>query len=109
MNNLLNAVNMGVIGETALQALIGFLVVFTGIALLITVVWLVGKILGNKQGGEKAHEKEPIMPTKTVIRQDDEIDEETLAVITAAIMAYYEQQGNRCEFIVKRIKTIKRY
>ena len=36
----------------------------------------------------------------------DEVDEETLAVITAALMAYYAQEKPKCEFTVKRIKRI---
>ena len=36
----------------------------------------------------------------------DEITEETVAIITAAIMAYYEKNNPKCEFTVKRIKRI---
>ena len=34
------------------------------------------------------------------------VDEETVAVITAALMAYYKQAKPECGFIVKRIKRI---
>ena len=37
---------------------------------------------------------------------DEVIDEETVAVITATIMAYYEQVNPKCEFVVRRIKRI---
>ena len=37
------------VGEAALYALIGFAVVFFGIAFLIFIVWVVGKILSNKE------------------------------------------------------------
>lgn len=100
------------VGEAALYALIGFLVVFVGIALLIAVIWLVGRVMNGIQTSEKETVKE--IPVKTSIAQtkpteQDEVDEETLAVITAAIMAYYEQQNSKCEFTVKRIKRMNRY
>ncbi|MBQ9081346.1 MAG: OadG family protein, partial [Clostridia bacterium] len=75
-------------------------------------VWLVGKLLARLQGGvasESREEQSVIAPVKAVQTETEGVDEETLAVITAAIMAYYEQQNSRCEFTVKRIKTIKRY
>ena len=97
--------------EAALYAIIGFVVVFIGIALLIAVVWLVGKIIGRSQSCvNKTVQEVSVSPTQNAsLQENDVIDEETIAVITAAIMAYYEQQGNKCEFIVKRIKRIKRY
>ena len=99
------------VGEAALYALIGFIVVFVGIALLIAVVWLVGKVMSAGQSKEEtptANVPQKAPMAKAVIGED-EVDEETLAVITAAIMAYYEQQNSRCEFTVKRIKRMNRY
>ena len=114
--NLLNIVSFeeapkATVQEAMLYAIIGFAVVFVGIALLIAIVWLVGKILGGARQEEAQPTKVvPVVSAETTTHQDnDEVDEETVAVITAAIMAYYEQQGNRCDFIVKRIKRIKRY
>ena len=72
------------IPEALLYALIGFLVVFAGIAFLIFVVWAVGKILSAKN------------TTATV----------KTAVITAALMAYYQKTNPGCGFTVKRIKRI---
>lgn len=102
------------VGEAALYALIGFLVVFVGIALLIAVIWLVGKVMTKTQNGEIKEKPVQETPVKAPIAQtstggNDDVDEETLAVITAAIMAYYEQQNSRCEFTVKRIKRMNRY
>ena len=100
------------VGEAALYALIGFLVVFVGIALLIAVIWLVGKVMNGGQSSEKKTIQETLVKAPTVqakAEEQDEVDEETLAVITAAIMAYYEQQNSKCEFTVKRIKRMNRY
>ena len=98
------------IGEAALYALIGILVVFAGIAFLILVVWLVGRLMkktGNNVQKEKPVEKKENTPTP-VSAESEEVDEETVAVIMAALMAYYEKNNPKCEFTVKRIKRIRR-
>ncbi len=93
--------------EALLYALIGFLVVFAGIALLIVVVWVVGKILSNLNQKPQQKAEKPIVKAETPkIVQADEIDEETVAVITAALMAYYQKTNPKCGFTVKRIKRI---
>ena len=100
------------IPEAAFYALIGFAIVFMGITFLIGVVWAVGKLMQMKNGTPiktsvqtKSVDSSVVAPV--VSSASDEIDEETVAVITAAIMAYYEQtNGPKCEFRVKRIKRI---
>ena len=100
------------IPEAAFYALIGFVIVFLGISFLIGIVWGVGKILQMKNGtvAPKTVEttKETVNPTPIVANNvnSEEISEETVAVITAAIMAYYEQTNPKCEFTVRRIKRI---
>ena len=101
------------IPEAALYALIGFAIVFMGIAFLIGVVWAVGKLMQMKSGEVKKavpQEKKTVSVAPAPVKAsviNDEVDEETVAVITAAIMAYYEQSnGPKCEFKVKRIKRI---
>ncbi len=101
-------------GESALYALIGFALVVVGIAFLIFVVWLVGKLMSKTVDTSKALPKK-VKPMETKVEvpkeeakmmAEDEISEETLAILTAAIMAYYEKNNPKCEFIVKRIKRI---
>ena len=96
------------LGEAALYALIGFLVVFAGIGFLILIVWLVGKIMKKANGTVKPKtvKKEPELVPASV--KTDEIDEETLVIITAAIAAYYQKNNPKCEFKVKRIKKVRR-
>ena len=93
--------------EALLYALIGFLVVFAGIALLIAVVWAVGKIMSatNVASQPKKVEENPKQVVAPVANSDD-VDEETVAVITAALMAYYQTTNPKCGFTVKRIKRI---
>ena len=99
------------IGEAALYALIGYLVVFAGIAFLIFIVWLVGKFMARPQPTQKKvqpEEKAAADASTPNAVLDDEVDEETVAVIMAALMAYYEANNPKCEFTVKRIKRVRR-
>ncbi len=93
--------------EALLYALIGFIVVFAGIALLIAVVWAVGKVMTaiNPTAQPKKVEVKP-QQTVAPVAVSNDVDEETLAVITAAIMAYYQKTNPQCGFTVKRIKRI---
>lgn len=119
LNNLLNAEALPEGGQivsiptAALYALIGFLVVFAGITFLIFVVWLVGKVMNKSPmtTKTKTEKKEPAVPTETVseslaVADAEELNDETLAVIMAALMAYYQKNNPKCEFTVKRIKRI---
>ena len=96
--------------EAMFYALLGFSIVFLGIAFLILIVSAVGKLIqNNKLGVLKTQEKPVAQPTKPVATpvlptNNDEVDEETVAVITAAVMAYYEENTPKCEFKLKRIK-----
>ncbi len=94
-------------GEVSLYALLGFAITFLGIAFLIFVVWAVGKGMSKVTGETKVSKPkvEEVVVSPVTIKEE-EITEETLAVITAALMAYYEQANVKCEFVVKRIKRI---
>ena len=98
------------ISEAALNALIGFLVVFAGISFLILVIWLVGKVMAKgkvqpKQESVETKVAQKVSPTPV---EESSLDEETVAVIMAALTAYYEKNNPKCEFTVKRIKRIRR-
>ncbi len=97
------------VGEAALLALIGYAIVFFGIAFLIFVVWAVGKIINAVNDSQKAKSVTSV-PQKELApvanNFEEGISEETLAVLTAAITAYYQQTQQKCEFTVKRIKRI---
>ena len=94
------------IGEAALYALLGFLVVFVGIAFLIFVVWLVGKVMTYTQQREKKVVQTKTETLETPAQSENELSEETVAVIMAALTAYYQANETKCEFRVKRIKRI---
>ncbi len=98
------------IGDVALYALLGFIVVFIGIAFLILVVWAVGKLMvkfaDRPVKAEKAEEPQKTVAKQVQVASEEDLSEETVAVITAAIMAYYTKQNRKCEFTVKRIKRL---
>ena len=103
------------ISEAALYALLGFLVVFIGIIFLISVVWVVGKIMakGKPSAKSKQSEKPVVVPSTpqpqpqaSAMVVEDDVDEETVAVIMATVVAYYQANYPKCEFTVKRIKRI---
>lgn len=100
------------VGEAALYALLGFSVVFVGIAFLIFVVWLIGKLMVklNPAKVPKQAKSTPVVnetaESLAVADASEELSEETVAVITAALMAYYQRTNPQCEFTVKRIKRI---
>ena len=94
------------VGEAALYAILGYLIVFVGIAFLIFVVWGVGKLMSFMEGKKQAKPVQKIQESVVVPADNDEVSDEVIAVITAAIATYYQQENKKCEFTVKRIKQL---
>lgn len=95
------------VGEAAIYALIGLAVVFVGIAFLIFIVWAVGKLMekvSNKPQKDVSKKAEATAPVEAA--NEEEISEETIAVIMAALTAYYQTNNPKCEFTLKRIKRM---
>lgn len=95
------------VGESALFALLGFLVVVVGIAFLIAVVWLIGRAMSAKKSDSAPTPKQTAQPQvaqSLAVADAEGIPSETIAVIMAALTAYYEKTNPKCEFTVKRIK-----
>lgn len=99
--------------EALVYALIGFAIVFVGITIIIAVIWLIGLLMRKtdnlafltNRGKKKKAQPEPIAQPQEVA-SDEDVPDEVKAAIVAAIMAYYESEQPKCEFIVKRIKRI---
>lgn len=116
LSNLLSSTNPTrevPVEEAALYALLGFAIVCIGIVFLIFIVWLVGKIMTKlNPKTPKAEKLQPevkaVAPTALTVPTEavDELSDETVAVIMAALMAYYQTNNPKCEFTVKRIKRI---
>lgn len=105
-------------GEAALYALIGFVVVFVGIVIIIAIIWLVGLLmrktnnlefltnLGKKKKVKVTETSAPATEDNLPAAKSDDIPDEVKAAIIAAIMAYYQEKEDKCQFTVKRIKRI---
>lgn len=98
-------------GEPVIYALIGFLIVFIGIAIIITIIWLIGLLMRKTDNLAFIHKigknkKKKTKETGERALQSDEIPDEVKAAVVAAIMAYYSEARPECEFKVKRIKRI---
>lgn len=101
-------------GEAALYALIGFIVVFVGIIIIIGIIWLVGLIMRKtnnlefltKRREKKVKSGKPEQTSESAATESDEIPAEVKAAIVAAIMAYYQENEDKCQFTVKRIKRL---
>ena len=97
--------------EALVYALLGFVIVFVGIAIIILIIWLIGLLMRKTNNlaflqniGKK--KKEVAAPVENTEISNDEVPDEVKAAIVAAIMAYYETEQPQCEFKVKRIKRI---
>ena len=113
LNNVADKTREVSIGEISVYALLGFAVVFAGIIFLIVVLTIIGKVMAGKNKTAKP-KKVVETPAPAVVGESlavadasgDTISDETVAVIMAALTAYYQTVGPKCEFTVKRIKRI---
>lgn len=110
LNNLLSDYQFKLFGsavETGLFVFfLGVLVVFFGIAIIVAVITLIGKIMTavkNKKSNAPA-KAEPAAVTAVSAQSANGVSPEVVAVITAAVNAYYEKNNEKCEFAVKKLK-----
>lgn len=95
------------IGDGAIYSVFGFVFVFAGITLLVLIFMLFGLVMKKINAyGEKKRNRAAAQPeTQTPVpAEDSDVSSEELAVITAAIAAYYEGERVKCDFVVRRIK-----
>ncbi len=105
--NLLDSFIKVQLGEGAFYAIFGFVFVFAGIALLIAIFVLLGYIMKrvNERKGKQAEENVSSVGNALPVA-DEGIPPETVAVIAAALAAYYEAAPQKCDFVVRRIKRL---
>ncbi len=84
--------------------LIGVLIIFLGMAVIIVILQLMGKVFDKATTKPKKEVKTETAPTTEIINSG--VDEKTKAAIIGAIYMYYLNEGSNCEFIVKKIKRI---
>lgn len=91
------AEKLSIAGETTA---LGLVVVFTCLILLIVVILILSFILKDRKKAESKLEKaieKPLPEMPTVQVQDDEL----LAVLTAAVAASMEREGNSTPFVIR--------
>lgn len=99
-------------GMMALYAVIGFTFVFLGISLLILIFMALGAVMKKVNARKLAKERErkaeknALRKAPALKAEEEEISPEVVAVISAAIAAYYEGSRRSCGFVLKRIKRI---
>ena len=113
-DNVIHTSDKDLSSETIASVVItGISVVFIGLVILIFVVWLYGKIfqaLNNREEAKKAANKpaeepfvsKPAPPIPAPVVEDG-IEEEIVAVISAALAAYGAQTGKK--LAVRSIKS----
>ena len=99
------------VGEGAFYSVFGFIFVFLGITLLIAIFTVLGLIMKKVNAREKTSKKEkgvtsPAPAVKKAPVAEEGLSPEIIAVISAAIAAYYEGTKEKCDFVVRRIKRI---
>lgn len=94
------------LGEGALLALVGFIIVLLVLALFVGIFILSGMIF--KKMDEKKATK-PSAPAASTVAESEDGDEEVVAAITAAISCILsEESGEQApDFVIKRVKRIK--
>ncbi|MCX4313159.1 MAG: OadG family protein [Clostridia bacterium] len=109
---LLSASDTG-IGDAALYALVGFVIVLLVLALLVGIFYLMGFLFRTKAlSKEKLFERKPKASKNSVGESADETsDEELFAVISAVISSIYDgetPQGEvKPDFVIRRISRNK--
>lgn len=97
--------------EALIYALLGFAIVFVGIVVIIAIIWLIGLLMRKTDNlaflTNRKEKKDKTENSANIVSEPEEVvSDEVKAAIVAAIMAYYENEQHKCEFIVKRIKRI---
>lgn len=87
---------------------LGLIVVFAGMAILVLVVSLVAKVMTAKAKKKEAAEETETVEAVTATEPAEEggIPENVRVAIMAAVLAYYEGEGVKNEFVVKKIKKL---
>lgn len=87
---------------------LGMLIVFGGMAIIVLVVTVIGKIMVavKKKPADKKPEQKAIEGGVSAPVATDEVSGEVIAVITAAVAAILNEEKPRAEFVVKKIKKL---
>lgn len=86
---------------------LGMIIVFAGMAILVLICSGVAKVMSAKSAEKDEATKAETAPTEEVVAEsEDGIPEEVRVAVIAAVLAYYEGEGVKNEFVVKKIKKL---
>ena len=88
---------------------LGMLIVFGGMAVIVLVVTVIGKIMvavKKKPADKKPEQKAIEVGAPATPAANDEVTDEVIAVITAAVAAILNEEKPHAEFVVKKIKKL---
>ena len=88
---------------------LGMLIVFVGMAIIVLVVAVIGKIMvavKKKPADKKPEQKAIEGGAPATPAANDEVTDEVIAVITAAVAAIFSEEKPHAEFVVKKIKKL---
>jgi len=87
---------------------LGLIVVFVGMAILVLICSGVAKAMSAKSQNKEDPEEETEAAVEVVAEETepDGIPENVRVAIMAAVIAYYEGEGCKNEFVVKKIKKL---
>lgn len=86
---------------------LGMVVVFGGMTILVLVISAVAKAMTAKSAKKAEASKTEVASAEEVaVNDEDGIPEEVRVAIMAAVLAYYEGEGVKNEFVVKKIKKL---
>ncbi len=88
---------------------LGMLIVFVGMAVIVLVVDVIGKIMvavKKKPADKKPEQKAIESGAPATPAANDEVTDEVIAVITAAVSAILSEEKPHAEFVVKKIKKL---
>ena len=107
MNVLLDGWFKFNVGDGALFAVFGLVFVILGISLLVLIFTALGAVM-KRVNLKKNAPKQNIVPAHPLTSGEKEegIPPEVVAAITGALMAYFERENVKCDFVVRRIKKL---
>ena len=88
---------------------LGLIVVFAGMAILVLICSGVAKVMASKSAAKKDEDEDAADEIEAVTEttvEEDGIPENVRVAIMAAVLAYYEGEGVKNEFVVKKIKKL---
>jgi len=86
---------------------VGMLVVFSGLVILIACIYGMTAFTGRKKADKPAPAKQEAAAPQAEVKaapQAEEDDGQLIAVITAAIAAVWQGEGNSSGFVVRRVR-----